>query len=130
MPLVVFNTYNLSNCFNYYEKMRQFERLPLLDETNLSSNEVPHYFKTVYIPDDKFLVIGGLERETSITSTRCFIIDEKGKLSVTNDMQVGRQYMTICSDYQDDKIYVIGGFNSEKGLLRSFEIFSIRARKW
>lgn len=79
--------------------MRQFERLPLLDETNLASNEVPHYFKTVYIPDDKFLVMGGLERETSITSSRCFIIDEKGKLSVTNDMQVGRQYMTVCTDY-------------------------------
>ena len=110
--------------------MRQFERLPLLDETNLSLNEVPHYFKTVYIPDDKFLVVGGLERETSITSRRCFLIDEKGKLSVTNDMQIGRQYMTICSDYTQDKIYVIGGFNSESGLLRSFETFSIRARKW
>jgi hypothetical protein len=22
MPLVVFNTYNLSNCYNYFEKMR------------------------------------------------------------------------------------------------------------
>jgi len=30
--------------------------------------------------------MGGLERETSITSARCFIIDEKGKLSVTSDM--------------------------------------------
>ena len=90
MPLVVFNTYNLSSCYNYYEKMRQFERLPLIDEENLAQNEVPHYFKTVYIPDDKFLVIGGLERESCITSNRCFMIDEKGKLSVTNDMHVGR----------------------------------------
>lgn len=38
--------------------------------------------------------------------------------------------MTICTDYAQDKIYVIGGFNSEKGLLRSFEMFTIRARKW
>lgn len=123
MPLVIFNTYNLSSCYNYYEKMRQFERLPLQDETNLSQNEVPHYFKTVYIPDDKFLVMGGLERESSITSARCFLIDEKGKLSVTSDMQIGRQYMTVCTDYPLDKIYVIGGYNSEKGLLRSFETF-------
>jgi len=90
MPLVVFNTYNLSNCYNYFEKMRQFERLPLIDDESLAKNEVPHYFQTVYIPDDKFLIIGGLERETNITSNRCFLIDERGKLSVTNDMNVGR----------------------------------------
>jgi hypothetical protein len=44
MPLVVFNTYNLSNCFNYFEKMRHFERLPLVDDESLAKNEVPHYF--------------------------------------------------------------------------------------
>jgi len=27
MPLVVFNTYNLKYVFNYYEKLRDFERL-------------------------------------------------------------------------------------------------------
>ena len=130
MPLVVFNTYNLSNCYNYFEKMRQFERLPLIDDESLAKNEVPHYFQTAYIPDDKFLVIGGLERETNITSSRCFMIDEKGKLSVMKDMNVGRQYMTICSDQALDLIYVIGGFNSQSGILASFETFNIRARKW
>ena len=44
MPLVVFNTYNLSNCFNYFEKMRHFEALPLVDDESLAKNEVPHYF--------------------------------------------------------------------------------------
>ena len=111
-------------------KMRQFERLPLIDDESLAKNEVPHYFQTAYIPDDKFLVIGGLERETNITSSRCFMIDEKGKLSVMKDMNVGRQYMTICSDQALDLIYVIGGFNSQSGILASFETFNIRARKW
>jgi hypothetical protein len=68
MPLVVFNTYNLKYVYNYYEKLREFERLQLVDEENLAENEVPHYFKTVYVPDDKFLIIGGLERESSVTS--------------------------------------------------------------
>ena len=44
MPLVVFNTYNLSNCYNYLEKMRSFERTPLIDDESLAKNEVPHYF--------------------------------------------------------------------------------------
>lgn len=90
MPLVVFNTYNLKYVFNYYEKLRDFERLSLVDDENLADGEVPHYFKSIYIPDDKFLIMGGLERESSITSQRCFMVDEKGKLSVTMDMHVGR----------------------------------------
>jgi len=44
MPLVVFNTYNLSSCYNYYEKIRAFDKLPLIDEESLAKNEVPHYF--------------------------------------------------------------------------------------
>jgi len=44
MPLVVFNTYNLQAVYNYFEKVRSFERLPLNDERALAKNEVPHYF--------------------------------------------------------------------------------------
>ena len=51
---------------------------------------MPHYFKSVYIPDDKFLIMGGLERDTQTTSSRCFLIDEKGKLGVANDMHEAR----------------------------------------
>ncbi len=130
MPLVVFNTYNLKYVYNYYEKLREFERLQLVDEENLAENEVPHYFKTVYVPDDKFLIIGGLERESSVTSQRCFLLDEKGKLSVTTDMHVGRQYITVCADYPNNTIYVIGGYSSELGVLSSFETFNIPSRKW
>lgn len=57
---------------------------------NLAENEVPHYFKTVYIPDDKFLMIGGLERDQLKTSNRCFMIDDKGKLSTAQDLHVPR----------------------------------------
>lgn len=128
MPLVVFNTYDLQNCFNYFEKLRSFEKLPLVDDESLAKNEVPHYFQTVYIPDDKFLIVGGLERESAISSARCFMIDDKGKLSVTTDMNVARQYITLCS--AEDLIYAIGGFNSQDGVLGSFEVFNTRARKW
>ena len=58
------------------------------------------------------------------------MIDEKGKLSVMKDMNVGRQYMTICSDQALDLIYVIGGFNSQSGILARFETLNIRARTW
>lgn len=36
MPLVVFNTYNLKYCYNYFEKMREFERITVIDEENLA----------------------------------------------------------------------------------------------
>lgn len=74
--------------------------------------------------------MGGLERETSLTSSRCFIIDDKGKLTAQKDINVPRQYFTVAPDYANEKIYAIGGFNDELGLLGSFETFSIRARKW
>ena len=67
--------------YHYIEKEREFEKLQILDEENYSMTDVPHYFKSVYIPDDKFLLVGGLERETATTSNRCFFIDDKGKLT-------------------------------------------------
>ena len=91
---------------------------------------MPHYFKTVYIPDDKFLLIGGLERETSLTSSRCFILDDKGKLTNQKDLNIPRQYFALATDYASEKIYAIGGFNDELGLLASFETFGTRTRKW
>lgn len=45
-------------------------------------------------------------------------------------MLTPRQYFSICSDYENEFIYVIGGYNHEKGLLKSVEKFSIKARKW
>ena len=129
MPLVAFNSHQLS-AFNYIEKAREFEKLELKDDMNLIENEVPHYFKSVYIPDDKFLLIGGLERDSSKTSNRCFILDDKGKLATTHDMREPRQYFTIAIDYPEDLIYVIGGYNNYDGVLDSFETFSIRSRKW
>ena len=102
----------------------------LLDEENYAINDIPHYFKSVYVPDDRFLLIGGLERETALTSSRCFMIDDKGKVSYTAEMAVPRQYFAIATDYANDLIYVIGGFNHMSHVLGTFEIFSIRQRKW
>ena len=84
----------------------------------------------MYIPDDKFLLVGGLERDSSLTSNRCFMIDDKGRLNATQDMQVPRQYFTVATDYPNDLLYVIGGFNHLSGVLASFETFKIKARKW
>lgn len=127
--MVAFNSHQLG-VFNYIEKAREFEKLELKDDMNLAENEVPHYFKTVYIPDDKFLLVGGLERLSSKTSNRCFMVDNQGKLSTAMDMHVARQYFTVCTDYPNDLIYVIGGYNNYDGVLDSFESFSTRARKW
>lgn len=93
-------------------------------------NDIPHYFKSVYIPDDKFLLVGGLERETALTSNRCFLIDDKGKVMYTNDMFVPRQYFTVATDYANELIYVIGGYNHVSGVLGTFETFHIKKRKW
>ena len=93
-------------------------------------NDIPHYFKSVYVPDDRFLLIGGLERETALTSNRCFMIDDKGKVSYTAEMAMPRQYFAVATDYANDFIYVIGGFNHMSHVLGTFEIFLIKQRKW
>ena len=58
------------------------------------------------------------------------MIDDKGKVTYTREMITPRQYFTVATDYPQDFIYVIGGYNSEQGVLNTFERFSIRARKW
>ena len=91
---------------------------------------MPHYFKSIYIPDDKFLLVGGLERDQPSTSPRCYMIDDKGKVTYTREMVTPRQYFTVATDYPKDLVYVIGGYNHISGVLNTFEIFNIRARKW
>ena len=123
MPLVAFNTHQLS-AFHYIEKAREFEKLALKDDENYTTNDIPHYFKSIYIPDDKFLLVGGLERDTALTSNRCFMIDDKGKVMFSpSEMYVPRQYFTVATDYPNDLIYVIGGFNHVSGVLGTFETF-------
>ena len=130
MPLVAFNTHQLG-AFHYIEKAREFEKLALKDDENYTTNDIPHYFKSIYIPDDKFLLVGGLERDTALTSNRCFMIDDKGKVMFSpSEMYVPRQYFTVATDYPNDLIYVIGGFNHVSGVLGTFETFQIRQRKW
>lgn len=81
MPLVAFNTYQLQ-VFNYFEGLRDFKELKISDEDNLAKHDVPRFFKTIYIPDDRFLLIGGQERdEPSFSSKKVFLLDERGKLS-------------------------------------------------
>mmetsp|Transcript_39032 Transcript_39032/g.28869 ORF Transcript_39032/g.28869 Transcript_39032/m.28869 type:complete len:80 (-) Transcript_39032:19-258(-) len=58
------------------------------------------------------------------------MLDEKGKLSTVEDMEVGRQYFTLCSDHENEFVYVIGGYNHEAGVLKSMEKFVVKARKW
>ena len=122
MPLVTFNSHQLA-AYHYIEKEREFEKLQILDEENYAMTDVPHYFKSVYIPDDKFLLVGGLERETATTSNRCFFIDDKGKLTFAQEMFHPRQYFTVCPDYEKDSIYIIAGFNHIAGVLNTFEVF-------
>ena len=45
-------------------------------------------------------------------------------------MHFARQYFATCPDYENEFVYVIGGFNHEHGLLTSVEKFSYKARKW
>ena len=122
MPLVAFNSHQLS-AFHYIERAREFEKLNLIDDENYAMNDIPHYFKSIYVPDDRFLLIGGLERETALTSNRCFMIDDKGKVNYTAEMNIPRQYFTIATDYPNDTIYVIAGYNNISHVLGTFETF-------
>ena len=89
MPLVVFNSQQLE-AFSYQEHLREFKPVSLIDEDNLALNEIPRFFKAVYIPDDKFFLVGGLERLSSQSSARCFSIDERARINRLQDMQIGR----------------------------------------
>ena len=107
-----------------------------MDEENLAQLEVPRYFKAVYIPDDKFMLIGGLERHTSASSARCFTIDERGRILRLQDMDIGRQYFTICLDEPKNNfekktyVYVISGFNHEYSLLTEVERYCVETSSW
>lgn len=74
--------------------------------------------------------MGGQERNVPISSSKSYILDDKGKLTFANDMQMGRQYFAVCGDYDNEFAYVIGGYNHEKGLMKEVEKFSFKARKW
>ena len=89
MPLVVFNT-NQLQAFSYQEHLREFLPVSLIDEDNLANLEIPRYFKAVYIPDDRFVLVGGLERLTPQSSARCFSIDERARVNRLLDMEFGR----------------------------------------
>ena len=135
MPLVVFNTQQLQ-AFSYQEHLREFSVVDLIDEDNLAALEIPRYFKSVYVPDDKFMLIGGLERHTSASSARCFSIDERAKINRLQDMDIGRQYFTICLDEAKNNfanktyIYVISGFNHEYQILTEVERYCMETRSW
>lgn len=122
--------------------------MQLIDEDNMAALEVPRYFKSVYVPDDKFMLIGGLERLTAQSSARCFFIDESAVINRLQDMTYGRQYFTTCVDtdhYKNDAgndkngqvsshknmyIYVISGFNHEYDELTEVERFCWESRSW
>ena len=129
MPLTAFNTHTLQ-VFNFIESQRDYRELKFIDEDQLAQHDIPRYFKTLYIPDDKFLLVGGQERNVPISSSKSYLIDDKGKLNFSGDMQVGRQYFAMCADYENEFAYVIGGYNHERGLVNSVEKFSFKARKW
>ena len=135
MPLVVFNTQQLE-AFSYQEHLREFTKVELIDDDNLAQLEIPKYFKSIYVPHDKFMLIGGLERHTSHSSARCFMIDERGRVNRVQDMNYGRQYFTLCLDdaqsNQQSKnfLYVISGFNHEYQILTEVERFSFETMSW
>ena len=97
MPLAVFDSHQFQ-AFSYQEHLREFVKVAISDEDNLARQELPRYFKSVYVPDDNFMLIGGLERMTSQSSARSFAIDEKGRLSRLADMELGRQYFATVVD--------------------------------
>jgi len=79
MPIVTFNTHTLQ-VYNYLERTRDFKELKFIDEDQLAQHDLPRYFKTLYIPDDRFLLVGGQERNVPISSQKTYILDDKGKL--------------------------------------------------
>ena len=88
---------------------------------------MPRFFKSVYIGDERLLLVGGLERSSSQSSVKSYILD-KGKLSAASDLAIGRQYFSLLFDNQD--VYAIGGYNHEQGILEECEKLNLLSRQW
>lgn len=135
VPLVVFNSLQFQ-AFSYKEHLREFTLVDILDEENIATLELPRFFKSLYIPHDKFMLLGGLERHFSSSSSRCFYIDERGRLVRLPDMEYGRQYFTTCVDDENSNherknyVYAISGFNHEEQHLNQVERFCWEKKTW
>ena len=143
MPLVAFNTYSLE-LFNYSEKVREFVQLKVSGDEymEIRKSDIPKYFKSLYLPIlNQFLIVGGLDKQNLLSSPKSYLIDERGKLIECNEMQIGRQYQTMCLFTKepttndeicgaDFDVYSISGYNSDQGLLPSAEKYNCLKRSW
>lgn len=89
-PLVIFNTLKFG-LYEYYEKLRLFEPVKVIDEENIS-DRIPRQFKAIYVGNEveTYLLAGGFDISLASTSSKAFLLEKGGYLREVLEMFVPR----------------------------------------
>ena len=118
-PLVVFNVTNYA-VHEYLIKQKCWVQ-KLTDFAEIELNKVPKYFKYCYIPNDKYLLVGGIDSSTKKPSPKTFIFEE-GHINPCGNLLYTRLYFGLANHL--DNIYAIAGYSSDQKYLSSCEKFN------
>lgn len=126
-PLILMNTYNFE-FLEFTQKLKSFERVHVEDEKNIIDT-LPKYFKSILLSTDEVALLGGYDYAISNSSKNVFYIIN-GRILKANPMFTARQYFSLCIDQQNSFLYVIGGYNKEKGVIPHCERLSLKSKQW
>ena len=116
--MVTFNTTSLQ-AYEYSDSDRCWLKRELLDDTESLFAKLPKYFKSQYIGNDSFLLIGGFDPIQNSSSNSCFLLDNNGTVKNFPSLCVPRQYLATAFDEQQREVFCIGGSNQYTGVLGS-----------
>jgi len=111
---VIFSSENFG-LFEYRHKIDQYFTLPILDEENLAE-KMPKNFKTAFIGNETFLIVGGFDVKQGKTSKKVYSL-HRGKITENIEMYKSRQFFPLILDSTSSFVYAIGGFNMKDGAL-------------
>ncbi len=129
-PIVAFNTTQLET-YEYMPLTHSWLKRELFDDTEALFAKLPKYFKSLYVGNDSFLLVGGYDPVMNATSDKCFLINGNGTVRNFPGLCVPRQYFTMAFDTYKRQAYCIGGFNNYTNVLGSAETISLGGeQKW
>lgn len=125
LPICLLNTFDFQ-VFEFQQKSREFRQVQLQQTDSLESllQDMPRFFQSLVVEEQKIFLAGGVEKFSPETSQRAYLLDN-GKLVPLPDMQTPRQYFALCLR-QKNQVYAIGGFNQEEGVLEKVERFDLQ----
>ena len=99
-----------------------------IDEENFAE-KMPKNFKSFFIGNETFLIGGGYDEKLNKSSKKVYSVI-RGKLQELMEMHKGRQFFPMITDYSNQYVYCIGGFNTKKGALDHVERYSLEKKEW